>query len=77
MKSTDTPEYQALLSLLISARKRQGLTQAMLANMLGKPQSYIAKIEVGERRVDVVELAELGRYLQIKVEIHDLSNKDH
>ncbi|MGY1489618.1 helix-turn-helix domain-containing protein [Methylobacillus pratensis] len=75
MKSTDTPEYQALLELLVRARKRQGLTQAMLASKLGKPQSYIAKIESGERRIDVVELSELGRYLRVRVDVQYLDDE--
>jgi len=40
---------------------RQGFTQAEAARQLGKPQSYVSKCESGERRVDVVELAEFAR----------------
>ena len=43
----------------MAARKARGLTQYQLANKLGRPQSYIAKIERVERRVDVVEFVEL------------------
>lgn len=75
MKSTNTPEYQSLLDLLVRARKEQGLTQATLASKLGKPQSYIAKIEAGERRIDVVELSEIGRFLNIEVSIRYLDSK--
>lgn len=47
--------------LLIEARKAYGLTQRDLAARVGKPPSFVAKIEVGERRVDVVEFIALAR----------------
>lgn len=65
MKSTNTPQYRAVLDRLIAARKASGLSQAELAFRLGRPQSYIAKIEIGERRVDVVEFLELARVLGV------------
>ena len=51
------------------------MTQAALASKLGKPQSYIAKIEAGERKMDVVELSEVGRFLNIEVSIRYLDGK--
>ena len=55
-----TPHGYALLrSVLKSERLRVGLRQSALAKRLGKPQSYIAKIEVGERRLDLLELIDL------------------
>ncbi|CUW47963.1 transposase [Novacetimonas hansenii] len=46
-------------SLLIAARRGKGLTQATLAERLGKPQSYVAKYETGERRIDVIEFLDI------------------
>jgi len=40
---------------MIKARKAAGLTQRELSDRLHKPQSFVAKYEGGERRVDVVE----------------------
>ena len=40
---------------MIAARKAAGLTQHALARRLGRPQSFVAKYEGGERRLDVVE----------------------
>ena len=65
MKSTHTPQYRALLDHLIAARKASGLSQAELAARLGRPQSFVAKIEVGERRIDVIEFLELARILNV------------
>lgn len=47
--------HKTLIRELRAARKRAGLTQAKLAKILDQPQSFIAKIENGERRVDVIE----------------------
>ena len=60
-KSIYAEEYKAFLQRLCQARKETGLTQMEVAELLGKPQSYIAKCENGERRVDIVELAEFAK----------------
>jgi transcriptional regulator with XRE-family HTH domain len=54
-KSTHTPEYAAIREQLRSARENAGLTQRELATRLHVPHSWVAKIESGERRVDLVE----------------------
>lgn len=61
MKSIYRKEYKELLAALTAARKEAGMTQAELAKKLKKPQSYVSKVENGERRLDVVELMEIGR----------------
>jgi transcriptional regulator with XRE-family HTH domain len=62
-KSLHTPEYAALIRILIETRKQAGMTQQDVAKSLGKPQSYIAKVEGGERRLDVVEFVMLAKAL--------------
>jgi len=44
--------------LLAFERKKAGLTQTELSAALGKPQSFVSKVESGERRLDLVELVE-------------------
>lgn len=54
-KSVFTDAYAALITVLIEARLSAKLTQVQLASALGKPQSFVSKIERGERRIDLVE----------------------
>jgi transcriptional regulator with XRE-family HTH domain len=54
-KSTHTPEYTALCAELRAARKSAALTQRDLALHLKVPHSWVAKVESGERRIDLVE----------------------
>jgi transcriptional regulator with XRE-family HTH domain len=44
---------------LKEARVAASLRQVDVADALGKPQSYIAKVESGERKVDFVEVLDL------------------
>ena len=60
-KSQHTRTYRRLLNALRAAREAAGLTQAEVAARLGAYASYVSKVESGERRVDVVELAHLCR----------------
>ena len=62
-KSTHTPEYQRLVELLVETRRAAQLTQQQVADRLGKPQSYLAKVEGAERRIDVVEFIALAEAL--------------
>jgi transcriptional regulator with XRE-family HTH domain len=59
--NTRRPEYRRFLARLRTARKAAGLTQVQAASRLRVPQSFVSKSETGERRVDVVELADFAR----------------
>lgn len=50
-----------LVKFLREARTRSGLTQVEAAKKLGCRQTFISKIECGERRVDVVEFVVMMR----------------
>lgn len=55
--------YDLILEQLIEARKKAGTTQADLAMALGRPQSFVAKYEGRERRLDVAEFLQIAREL--------------
>jgi transcriptional regulator with XRE-family HTH domain len=65
LKSLRTPAHVHLIELLVAAREKAQLTQQQLADRLGKPQSFIAKYEGGERRIDVIEFLAITRALQV------------
>ncbi|MEI8207220.1 MAG: helix-turn-helix transcriptional regulator [Kiritimatiellales bacterium] len=54
-KSTHSDEYSFVLKKLIDMRKAAGFTQQQLADALEHEQSFVWRIENGERRLDVVE----------------------
>ncbi len=54
-KSTFTPLYDLLRARLVEVRKSAGLTRRDLAARLGRERSFVARVEGGERRVDLVE----------------------
>ena len=51
--------YRALLVQLRQLRETAGVTQSELASLLGQPQSWVSKVEVGERRLDIEELRQI------------------
>ena len=53
--------YKEFIGRLVQARKEAGLTQVQVAKRLGKAHSFISKCELGERRVDFVELQQLAQ----------------
>lgn len=64
-KTLRSDRHQVLLDLLKDARLAAGLTQADVALRLGKPQSFVAKYEGGERRLDVVEFVQIAHALNV------------
>ena len=64
-RSLFSEPYGELLRVLVDARRKAGLRQTDLAERLGKPQSFVSKIERGERRLDVVELIVVARAIGI------------
>lgn len=65
-RSIHSDEYRKLTAILLDARNAAGLTQQEVANRLGKPQSYVAKVERNERRIDVIEFISLAKALGVE-----------
>jgi transcriptional regulator with XRE-family HTH domain len=69
-KAKFSPAHKKLRELLVEARLDAGLKQADVARALGVPQSYVSKVESGERRLDVVEfiaIAEAAKADPVKI----------
>ncbi|MFZ3391191.1 helix-turn-helix domain-containing protein [Buttiauxella gaviniae] len=65
MSSIYLEEYQSVIKLLRAARHEKGITQAQLAKALDRPQSFVAKIENGERRLDIIEFVHIAHLLSL------------
>jgi transcriptional regulator with XRE-family HTH domain len=61
MRIIGTACHKALVALLISKREKTGLRQGDVAKRLGEYQSFIARIESGQRRIDVCEFLKIAR----------------
>jgi transcriptional regulator with XRE-family HTH domain len=61
-----SPRQIELRKLLLRQRTDRGVTQTELARRLGKPQSFVAKYEGGERRLSVIEFIDIAEALQIR-----------
>lgn len=64
-KTIHSSGQRALVATLTEARKAAGISQSELAERLHCHQSMIARIESGERRIDVVELIVITRAVGI------------
>jgi transcriptional regulator with XRE-family HTH domain len=64
MKYNST-EYEIFRRCMIAARKKAKLTQVAIAKSLNKPQSFVAKYENGERRLDIVEFLIIVRAIGV------------
>lgn len=65
MTSVYSTEYQMVIKVLREARVAGHITQEELGKALGRPQSFIAKVENGERRLDIVEFVYLCRLVDL------------
>lgn len=63
VKTLGTNQHKALVAALIAAREAAGMTQTQLADALGEYQSFVARLESGERRIDVIEFIRLSRVM--------------
>lgn len=64
-KTIYTSEYAVVLRMLKEARERSGLTQVQLAKKLRQSQSFVSKIECGDRRLDIIQLRTICRLVGV------------
>ena len=69
-KTLRSTRQMRLIDLLVEQRKRAGLSQAQLAERLGRYQSVVSQMEAGGRRIDVVELLDIAEV--IGLDLHRL-----
>ena len=67
MSSIHDPRYKKLIQELIDIRELKKITQVELATSLKKPQSYVAKVENLDRRIDVLELQDWLSVLDMSI----------
>ncbi len=63
-KTLGSARHKLLVDFIVAKREAAGLTQTQLAEKLGEYQSFVARLESGQRRIDVVEFLELARLLK-------------
>ena len=68
VKSIYSKEHRNLVERLRTARKEAGLDQEDVAKLLGVTQSYISKMESGQRRIDIVQLKAFARIYKKKID---------
>jgi transcriptional regulator with XRE-family HTH domain len=68
VSSIHTKSYKQFLVRLNSAREQAGLTQVEVSKLLDKPQSFVAKCENGDRKVDAIELLQFSKLYQVPVD---------
>lgn len=66
-KAIYSPEHQYLVSQLKKARIEAGLDQTKAAKFLKRTQSYVSKVEAGQRRIDITQLKEFAHLYKRKL----------
>ena len=65
--SLRTREYDVLRSLIREARESKGISQEELSRQMGRPITFVGKVEMGTRRLDLIELMEITKVLDVDV----------
>lgn len=64
-----SPDYRAAINALKEARTGLGISQRELARRLGKPPSFVNKIEQLERRLDILEFIAIAEAMGVKADV--------
>ena len=59
-RTIGSPRHKALVSFITKKRKDAKLTQAQVAERIGRYQSFVATFERGQKRIDAVQLVEMA-----------------
>jgi len=62
-KTLGSRRHKDLVRFLIEKREESGMTQTEFAEKIQEYQSFVARLESGQRRVDVIELELFGKIL--------------
>lgn len=57
------PKYRRCIEVIAATRLKKGISESELGRRLGKPQSWVDKIESGARRIDFIEFIEIAEAL--------------
>jgi transcriptional regulator with XRE-family HTH domain len=63
-KTLGSAKHKILIEFLTERREALQMSQAEFAEKLGQYQSFVARLESGQRRIDVVEFIEISEILQ-------------
>ncbi|AOF97203.1 MULTISPECIES: helix-turn-helix domain-containing protein [unclassified Sphingobium] len=63
-----SPDYRAVIDALKEARTKAEISQRELARRLGKPPSFVNKIEQLERRLDVLEFIAIAEAMGMQAD---------
>ena len=74
-KTLGTSRHKALIAFLTAKRHASGMSQTDLAKALGEYQSFVARMESGQRRVDVIEYENLAQILEF--DVHEFFTEKH
>ena len=59
------PAHKRLVAILIRERHRRGLRQFEVAKLMGRSQTWVARIESGKRRIDICEFRDFAKLYEI------------
>lgn len=76
MTSINKEEYRALIEFLAAQRQLKGLNQTQLSQLIGKPQSFVSKVESCERRLDIAEFMDICFLMNVDFDLITQTLKD-
>ena len=72
-KTLHSKRQEVLVAAIAEQRRAKGLSQAQVAKVMGRHQPFIANIESGERRVDLLELMTIASIIDL--DVHSLIDR--